>query len=125
MKSINDSSNSDDRNNNHNNNNWLGFSLSPQLKMEVSSAPPPSHHHHHYQQHHHYHHQHQPSSASNTVPTPFYFSSSHFNNCYENGNLHSPLTVMPLKSDGSLCIMEALGRSQPQGFLFFFLLQCY
>ncbi|XP_045800174.1 AP2-like ethylene-responsive transcription factor ANT [Trifolium pratense] len=106
MKSMNDSSsNSDDRNNN----NWLGFSLSPHIKIgdELSSSPL----HNHYQQ---------PSSASNTVPTSFYFSPSHFTNsaiCYgvpENANFHSPLTVMPLKSDGSLCIMEALGRSQSQ-----------
>lgn len=107
MKSMNDSSNSDD--NNHNNN-WLGFSLSP----HISTSSP--HHHHHYQQT-------QTSSVSNTVPASFYFSPSHFTNstiCYgvpENGNnFHSPnLTVMPIKSDGSLCIMEALGRSQSQG----------
>ncbi|CAK8568398.1 unnamed protein product [Lathyrus sativus] len=97
MKSMNDTNNSDDRNNNHN---WLGFSLSP-------------HHHHHYQQT-------QTSSVSNTLPTAFYLSPSHFNNspiCYgvpENHNFHSSLSVMPLKSDGSLCIMEALGRSQSQ-----------
>lgn len=104
---MNDSSNSDDRNNNHNNN-WLGFSLSPHIS--TSSSP-----HHHYQHT-------QTSSVSNTVPTSFYFSPSHFTNstiCYgvpENGNnFHSPnLTVMPIKSDGSLCIMEALGRSQSQ-----------
>ncbi|GAU31149.1 hypothetical protein TSUD_315730 [Trifolium subterraneum] len=109
MKSMNDS-NSDD--NHNNNNNWLGFSLSPHIKIgdELSSSPL----HNHYQQQTH------PSSASNTVPTSFYFSPSHFTNsaiCYgvpENANYHSPLTVMPLKSDGSLCIMEALGRSQSQ-----------
>ncbi|KAF6136904.1 hypothetical protein GIB67_018943 [Kingdonia uniflora] len=32
-----------------------------------------------------------------------------------NGGFYSHLSVMPLKSDGSLCIMEALSRSQPQG----------
>ncbi|CAI8599376.1 unnamed protein product [Vicia faba] len=106
MKSMNDSNNnSDDRNNDHNNNNnnWLGFSLSPH------------HHYHHYQQT-------QTSSVSNTVsvPTAFYLSPSHFTNspiCYgvpDNPNFHSSLSVMPLKSDGSLCIMEALGRSQSQ-----------
>jgi AP2-like factor (ANT lineage) len=123
MKSMNDSSsNSDDRTNN-NNNNWLGFSLSPHnIKLgglELSSSSS-SHLHNHYQQQTH------PSSPStvsnNTLPTSFYFSPSHshFTNsaiCYgvpENANFHSPLTVMPLKSDGSLCIMEALGRSQSQ-----------
>ncbi|XP_047328288.1 AP2-like ethylene-responsive transcription factor ANT [Impatiens glandulifera] len=62
MKSMND------------NNNWLGFSLSSHLKMEVDSV----------------------------LPTPYYGVPDH-------------LTVMPLKSDGSLCIMEALSRSQHQG----------
>jgi AP2-like factor (ANT lineage) len=130
MKSMNDSSsNSDDRTNN-NNNNWLGFSLSPHIKLggglELSSSSS-SHLHNHYQ------HPSSPSTVSNTLPTSFYFSPSHshFNNsaiCYgvpENANFHSPLTVMPLKSDGSLCIMEALGRSQSQSqgwlFSFFFL----
>ncbi|KAF2324225.1 hypothetical protein GH714_010689 [Hevea brasiliensis] len=65
-----------------------------------------------------------PSAAvavSSAVPTGFYVSSSHFNSpgiCYgvgENVGFHSPLSVMPLKSDGSLCIMEALTRSQPEG----------
>ncbi|KAK2391854.1 AP2 ethylene-responsive transcription factor ANT [Trifolium repens] len=119
------SSNSDDRTNN-NNNNWLGFSLSPHniklggLELSSSSSSSSSHLHNHYQQQTH------PSSPStvsnNTLPTSFYFSPSHshFTNsaiCYgvpENSNFHSPLTVMPLKSDGSLCIMEALGRSHSQ-----------
>ncbi|KAK6130760.1 hypothetical protein DH2020_035500 [Rehmannia glutinosa] len=30
------------------------------------------------------------------------------------GDFQSPLSVMPLKSDGSLCIMEALSKSHPQ-----------
>ncbi|XP_020236262.1 uncharacterized protein LOC109815858 [Cajanus cajan] len=38
--------------------------------------------------------------------------------CYgvgdNNSAFHSPLAMMPLKSDGSLCIMEALTRSQSQ-----------
>ncbi|KAL5052484.1 hypothetical protein RYX36_033166 [Vicia faba] len=62
------------------------------------------------------------NSISNTVsvPTAFYLSPSHFTNspiCYgvpDNPNFHSSLSVMPLKSDGSLCIMEALGRSRSQ-----------
>ncbi|TKY74949.1 AP2 ethylene-responsive transcription factor ANT [Spatholobus suberectus] len=87
-------SNTDDGNNH----NWLGFSLSPHMKMEVTSA----------------------AVSNTTVPTTFYMSPSHMSNsgmCYgvgENGNFHSPLTVMPLKSDGSLCILEALNRSQTQ-----------
>ncbi|KAL6993894.1 hypothetical protein U1Q18_012005 [Sarracenia purpurea var. burkii] len=70
-------------------------------------------------------HPHPPSSnAVSTALSPsFFHSPSHFSYsgvCYgaqghENGGFYSPLTVMPLKSDGSLCIMEALNRSQPQG----------
>ncbi|XP_030455202.1 AP2-like ethylene-responsive transcription factor CRL5 isoform X2 [Syzygium oleosum] len=107
-----------------NGNNWLGFSLSPHhLKMEV--APQAEHHQNHHQ-HHHYHHQPQqgePGSyfLSPPPPPPPHFSSSSL--CYgggvgdgnNGGFLHSPLSVMPLKSDGSLCIMEALTRSRPQG----------
>uniref|UniRef100_A0A5B7AM10 Putative AP2-like ethylene-responsive transcription factor ANT isoform X2 n=1 Tax=Davidia involucrata TaxID=16924 RepID=A0A5B7AM10_DAVIN len=88
-------------NDNNNNHNWLGFSLSPH-HMEVPSDPHPP--------------------PSNAVPTSLFHSLSHFNypGFYygsvegENGSFYSPLTVMPLKSDGSLCIMEALNRSQPQ-----------
>jgi AP2-like factor (ANT lineage) len=116
MKSMND--------NNGSNNNWLGFSLSPHMKMEVTSDHPQHHQHQ-------YHHQGQPSSAA--VPTSFYLAPQLNNSgiCYlvgENGGYHSPLSVMPLKSDGSLCIMEALSRSQPEGvlnkfiFLFIFVL---
>ncbi|KAF9687469.1 hypothetical protein SADUNF_Sadunf02G0096700 [Salix dunnii] len=96
-------------NNNGSNNNWLGFSLSPHMKMEVASDP---------QHHHQYHHQ---NNASSAVPTSFYLSTAHFNGSGigygvgENDGFHSPLSVMPLKSDGSLCIMEALTRSQPEG----------
>ncbi|XP_011010240.1 PREDICTED: AP2-like ethylene-responsive transcription factor ANT [Populus euphratica] len=108
-------------NNNGSNNNWLGFSLSPHMKMEAASES---------QHHHQYHHQtqtqtHAPAPAADSVsaavPTSFYLSTSLFNSsgiCFgvgENGGFHSPLSVMPLKSDGSLCIMEALTRSQPEG----------
>lgn len=112
---MNNDSNTDDGNNH----NWLGFSLSPYMKMDVTSGPPHHHHYHHQQQ------QAQSSEAaatvSNTVPTTFYLSPPHISNsgfsycAGENGVFHSPLTVMPLKSDGSLCIMEALSRSQTQG----------
>ncbi|XP_031273069.1 AP2-like ethylene-responsive transcription factor ANT [Pistacia vera] len=106
MKSVNDDSNG------NTNNNWLGFSLSPHMKMEVNTEP-----------HHQYHHQTHPppTPVSNAVPTSFYLSSSNLNPtgiCYgvgENGAFHSPLSVMPLKSDGSLCIMEALTSSQAEG----------
>ncbi|OVA01180.1 AP2/ERF domain [Macleaya cordata] len=85
------------------------------MNMEVPSE---SHHttHHHNQT--------QASSAavSAAVPTSFFLSPSHLNNsgiCYgvegENSGFYSHLAVMPLKSDGSLCIMEALSRSQSEG----------
>lgn len=101
MKSMNE--------NNNGSNNWLAFSLSPHMKMEVASD-------------HQYHHQtHPPAAAVSTaVPTSFVLS-PHLNSsaiCYgvgESGAFHSPLSVMPLKSDGSLCIMEALSRSQQEG----------
>ncbi|ERN18538.1 hypothetical protein AMTR_s00065p00077750 [Amborella trichopoda] len=83
-------------------NNWLGFSLSPQLPLEVQADA----------------HQSQPAT---TVPTSF-FLSPHLNPsgiCYgvdaEHGGYYSQMSSMPLKSDGSLCIMEALSRSHPEG----------
>ncbi|EOX91761.1 Integrase-type DNA-binding superfamily protein [Theobroma cacao] len=99
--------------NNNNNTNWLGFSLSPHMKMEVTNQDP----------------RHQTQSASvsaaaagvtTAVPSSFFHSPSHLNyGLYygvegENGGLYSHFSAMPLKSDGSLCLMEALGRSQPQ-----------
>ncbi|KAF3447476.1 hypothetical protein FNV43_RR12662 [Rhamnella rubrinervis] len=114
MKSMNN-----DHNNNGNSTNWLGFSLSPHMKMEVTSSDPSANHHQQY-----HHHQGQASSAavSNAVPTsPFYMSPSHLSSSGmsygvgPNGGFHSTFSVMPLKSDGSLCIMEALTRSQTEG----------
>ncbi|KAL3505034.1 hypothetical protein ACH5RR_034875 [Cinchona calisaya] len=116
MKSVNDNNNNGSSDSNSNNNNWLGFSLSPHMKMEVTSSD----HHHHHQ----FNHQSQPppTSTSTAVPTSFCLSSStHLNTSSplyfgvsENGGFHPPLAVMPLKSDGSLCIMEALRRSQTE-----------
>ncbi|KAI9106406.1 hypothetical protein K1719_021934 [Acacia pycnantha] len=113
MKSMNDSrkTNNDGSGDDSSNQNWLGFSLSPHMKMELTSGPP---------LHHNDHHQPQASTAavSSSVPATFCLSPSQLSTygiCYgaaENTAFHSPLTVMPLKSDGSLCIMEALTRSQ-------------
>ncbi|XP_059636908.1 AP2-like ethylene-responsive transcription factor ANT [Cornus florida] len=109
MKSMNE-----DNNGSNSNNNWLGFSLSPHMKMEVSSDP--QHQHHQYN-----HHQSQAATAATAVPASFYLSPSHLNSpaiCFgvgENGGFTSSLSVMPLKSDGSLCIMEALTRSHQEG----------
>ncbi|MCD7465573.1 hypothetical protein HAX54_001574 [Datura stramonium] len=120
MKSMNDDSNcsshrsnnssSSNNNNSAANSNWLGFSLSPHMKMEVTSSETQHQHQHHHQFNH----------QSSAVAQSFYLSSSPMNVsttsalCYgvgENNPFHSSLSVMPLKSDGSLCIMEALSRS--------------
>ncbi|CAI9115981.1 OLC1v1017015C1 [Oldenlandia corymbosa var. corymbosa] len=130
MKSLNDhnsnngrsaddanANNTNNNNNNNNNTNWLGFSLSPHMKnnMEVTSSD-------HQQAHHQFNHQ------QNPPPTSFCLSSSspssHFINtssatplCFgvsDNVAFSSPLSVMPIKSDGSLCIMEALRRSHTE-----------
>ncbi|KAG8377447.1 hypothetical protein BUALT_Bualt08G0033800 [Buddleja alternifolia] len=90
-------------------NKWLGFSLSPHImKMEAANN----------------------NNSTSTCSDPnfnhhslYLHSNSHINNnnntCYggvaENGHEfhYSPLSMnmMPLKSDGSLCIMEALSKS--------------
>ncbi|KAE9458799.1 hypothetical protein C3L33_09291, partial [Rhododendron williamsianum] len=116
MKPSNDN---DSGRSNHHLDNWLGFSLSPHIKMEAAATP------HSLDQHHHYY---NPQPQVSPVPTPFCFSPPHPYTqytpafCYgagENSAFHSSsLPIMPLKSDGSLCIMEALTRSpQQQGIL--------
>ncbi|CAI9763074.1 unnamed protein product [Fraxinus pennsylvanica] len=105
----------DNSNGSNSNSNWLGFSLSP-MKMEGSSASDP-HHHHHNQ----FNHQTEAPPTTSAVPeSNFYLSPPHLNTsaiCYGVGEMsgfHSPLSVMPLKSDGSLCIMEDFSRSHAQ-----------
>ncbi|KAK3006787.1 hypothetical protein RJ639_017206, partial [Escallonia herrerae] len=106
---------SNDGNNNKNNNsNWLGFSLSSHSRMNNIAMEGQG-------QGGHSSHTHQPSSVSNAmIPTTYFHLPSQFNSIYsgigsENSDFCSPLSVMPLKSDGSLCLMEAMSRSQPQG----------
>ncbi|XP_061338947.1 AP2-like ethylene-responsive transcription factor ANT [Gastrolobium bilobum] len=89
-------------------NNWLGFSLSPQMDIGVSSQP-----HHHLQT--------QPSSAAAEAVPPSFYHPTHLHNYGfyyglegENVGLYSALPVMPLKSDGSLYGIEALSKSQAQ-----------
>ncbi|KAL8125039.1 AP2-like ethylene-responsive transcription factor ANT [Apium graveolens] len=100
----------DTRLNSKNSNNWLDFSLSPDHmtnNMEPHSDPP----------------QHSTSTSPVQTSSTSFTHHPHFNypNLYygvggENGGyIYSPQSVMPLKSDGSLYIMEALYRSQPQG----------
>ncbi|KAL4582097.1 hypothetical protein LXL04_006637 [Taraxacum kok-saghyz] len=87
----------DNNGNNKNSDNWLGFSLSPHSSVANQSSP---------------------SHESNT--TPYFTLPSHFN--YQNiycggvegvngGGIYSTFPLMPLKSDGSLCLSQA----QPQG----------
>lgn len=97
MKSMNDHNNCGGNNNNANNSHLLGFSLSPSMKMDAYTAT--------------------------SAPTSFYHSPSPLHSsglCYavgEIGGFHSPLSSMPLKSDGSLCFMEAFSRSQTRSML--------
>ncbi|KAI3813419.1 hypothetical protein L1987_18141 [Smallanthus sonchifolius] len=63
-----------------------------------------------------------PPACSSSNPTTYFSLPSHFNypNIYgvegENGSgIYSAFPIMPLKSDGSLCLMEAITRSQSQG----------
>ncbi|KGN48636.1 AP2-like ethylene-responsive transcription factor ANT isoform X2 [Cucumis sativus] len=85
---------------NGNNCNWLGFSVSPNVNMELSSSAA--------------------TSVSPSIPANLFHSPSQFNYgiCYgvdgEHGAFYSPLSAMPLKSDGSICSMEALSRQHPQ-----------
>ncbi|PKA54243.1 AP2-like ethylene-responsive transcription factor ANT [Apostasia shenzhenica] len=86
-------------------NNWLGFSLSPQ----EDQAPQPS-----------------PASLSPPLASSFLLAYPHFAEG-DNGGLYSQLSVMPVKSDGSLCAMEAFSKSHHGGspsllFFFFFFL---
>lgn len=115
MKSISNESDHCNNNKSIENNNWLGFSLSPNMTM----GSPPSEAHHEPSSNH-------VSSCTTTtaMPANFFNLPPHFNyqNMYcgvvegENGGgFYSALPVMPLKSDGSLCLMEAMSRSQTQG----------
>ncbi|XP_078430482.1 AP2-like ethylene-responsive transcription factor ANT [Wolffia australiana] len=83
---------------------WLGFSLTPNLTMEL---PTDSHHSHVS------HHPHVQTSAASA-----FFLAPQSDICYgmDNGNAAfcPQFPVMPLKSDGSLCLMEALTRSRPE-----------
>ncbi|MED6130718.1 hypothetical protein PIB30_003295 [Stylosanthes scabra] len=91
MKWMNSNMSSDDdgNNNNQHHQSWLGFSLSPhhQMKFDLPNSN---------------------SSSSSSC-------SSSYGGDHTAFHPHHQLSVMPLKSDGSLCIMEALTRShQPQ-----------
>ncbi|KNA07629.1 hypothetical protein SOVF_170090 [Spinacia oleracea] len=132
--SENDNSNGSNSSGNSSCSNWLGFSLSPYMKMEGCNSSVDEEEVVHHDYHHHYthHHQVQPQQQQqqSTVgmfvshPLPQQQQQQQLNSgpiCFENGDgggenggyFHTPLTVMPLKSDGSLCLMEAFNRSHP------------
>ncbi|CAN4079814.1 unnamed protein product [Withania somnifera] len=102
MKSL----SNDDNTNNHR----LGFSLSPHIN---SLEGPLSEHHQSTQ----------PGSSDVQSSVAIRCSSAHLNypSMYyegDNAGLFSFLSAMPLKSDGSLCIMKGFNRSpQPQGMI--------
>ncbi|XP_021724217.1 AP2-like ethylene-responsive transcription factor AIL1 [Chenopodium quinoa] len=112
---------------NSSSNNWLGFSLSPFMKMEASNNNSSAHDYLNHYTHHHQHSQSQPQPQQSSAPVGMFLSPLPHQQqlssgpiCFDHGGggdnsgyFHSPLTVMPLKSDGSLCIMEAFTRSQP------------
>ncbi|XP_030537956.1 AP2-like ethylene-responsive transcription factor CRL5 isoform X2 [Rhodamnia argentea] len=81
------------------------------MKMDVSSSQP------HHQHHHPYCHQARFPSVttdSGSVPLSLSYEVGEVGNA---GFFHPPLCAMPVKSDGSLCLMEALTRSQPEGMM--------
>jgi AP2-like factor, ANT lineage len=105
----------------NNNSNWLGFSLSPHMTtMEAGQTNDQTHHAHSHAQNH------QPITSLSSPPSFLPYSSSVTPSlCYGFGDANAPyyshISSMPLKSDGSLCIMEALSRpDQEQGLHFYF-----
>ncbi|XP_009769995.1 AP2-like ethylene-responsive transcription factor ANT isoform X1 [Nicotiana sylvestris] len=106
MKSL---SNDDNSTNTNSNSHWLGFSLSPHINS--LEGPSPDQHHT------------QPCSSDvpssvpiRFSPIPLTYPGMFYNTEGDNAAFLSSYSVMPLKSDGSLCIMKAFNRSQqPQG----------
>eukprot|EP00249_Psilotum_nudum_P026261 c31923_g1_i1 orf=108-398(+) len=77
-------------------NNWLGFSLSPHLNGDVSDSS-----------------QAQSSSLNTGFPIASHMphSSMGFNTADGSyGSFSSQMVDLPLRSDGSLCIFDSLGR---------------
>nr|XP_043614700.1 AP2-like ethylene-responsive transcription factor AIL1 [Erigeron canadensis] len=98
----NENNKNSDNNNNNNNNNWLGFTLSPHCPDQAAAA------------------QTSPSNAITlfTLPSHFNYQNMYYGGVEEGvngGGLYSAFPIMPLKSDGSLCLMDTITRSQAQG----------
>uniref|UniRef100_A0A0E0LGN0 AP2/ERF domain-containing protein n=1 Tax=Oryza punctata TaxID=4537 RepID=A0A0E0LGN0_ORYPU len=87
---------------------WLGFSLSPHM----ASSTMDEHHHVHHQQQQQHHHQQQHGLFFPSVTTAAAAAYGLGGDVVAATNgYYSQLASMPLKSDGSLCIMEALRRT--------------
>ena len=88
---------------------WLGFSLSPYM---ASAMDDHHHHHHHVQQQQQQQQQHGLFFPSVTAAAAAYGLGAGDAVATSASPYYTPqLASMPLKSDGSLCIMEALRRS--------------
>uniref|UniRef100_A0A0E0AFF5 Uncharacterized protein n=1 Tax=Oryza glumipatula TaxID=40148 RepID=A0A0E0AFF5_9ORYZ len=93
---------------------WLGFSLSPHMASSTMDEHHHVHHHQQQQQQQQQHHQQQqhglffPSVTTAAAAAAYGLAGDVV--AATNG-YYSQLASMPLKSDGSLCIMEALRRT--------------
>ncbi|XP_047318938.1 AP2-like ethylene-responsive transcription factor ANT [Impatiens glandulifera] len=82
----------DDDHHHHVNNNWLGFTLSSEPSSSSTTSRPIT-------------------SFLHSSPSHFNFPPSIYGENDHGNNFCPPLTVMPLKSDGSLYLMEPFSRS--------------
>lgn len=88
---------------------WLGFSLSPHVAMDAAAGSGfvdvAGHHHaHHGGVYYH------PDAVASS-PMSFYFGGSD-NVSAASGVYYSGISALPLRSDGSLCLADALRRSE-------------
>ncbi|CAM0876469.1 unnamed protein product [Alopecurus aequalis] len=86
---------------------WLGFSLSANAAAAAGSGIVDVGGHHHVHHGGVYYH---PDAVASS-PTSFYFGGT---DNVANGGYYPGISTMPLKSDGSLCIAEALRRSEQE-----------